>query len=853
MRRRKRGLVCAVVCASGALMALLMFAGVAQAEDFKQDATGGFGNANNDNALSMVEYDGRLYVGSGSLLASCEVWSYDGVTWSSLVGNTPGSLLPAGFGSPNNSFAWSMAVYGGELVVGTGNINGCEVWSYNGVLWTQLAGGLPGSPIGPGFGSATNPDAYAMAVYDGNLYVGTRNGFTGCEVWSFNGTSWTQVVGQSPPGTPGTGPGFGNAANESIESLAAFGSDLYAGTRNLNGCEVWDFNGSTWTQLVGTQPGAISGSGFGNAANISCKSLAAYAGELYAGTDNGFAGCEVWSLGVTGWTQVVGQSPPGTPGTGPGFGDAANLTAQTLIVFSGHLYAGTRYGGGGCEVWRYDGSSWVMLVGGAGATPNSAGFGNANNDTAWSAAVYDLGLYWGTLNTVSGCEVWSTKTAPTWFLAEGATAGGFETWVLVQNPNSFPVVIDIKFQTDAGEVQGPVGDLIPSESRVSYLVNAFVPGNFNVSTSVTGFGGDLICERAMYWTPQGGTYRVLGHDSIGVTTAAPTWYLAEGATGNNANGFFETWVLVQNPNPVPVDIDMDFQTSTGQVPGPRETVGASSRRSFRVNDYVNDLDVSTRVSSLTPGGNIICERAMYWTYQGSAGRRTLGHDSIGVTTPSNTWFLAEGATAGGFETWVLIQNPNPNPLPVDIKFQTAAGQVQGPVGDLIPAQSRVSYRVNDYVPNNFNVSTSVESFGGNVICERAMYWSPEGASSWELGHDSRGVTNGALIWYLAEGATLGGFETFVLVQNPNPAPVTIDIRFQTDGGPLPGPGDPPITDIVPANSRRTYKVNDFVATFDVSTRVASIAGGFIICERAMYWSAPGAERVLGHDSIGFDP
>ena len=853
MKKRGKCLILTMAVLSGVLMALLLFAGVALGEDFKQDATGGFGIATNDNVLSMTEYDGRLYVGTGSLAASCEVWSYDGANWNSLVGVAPQSLLPPGFGNANNKVAWSMAIYNEELYVGTGNnASGCEVWSFNGTAWTQVVGAQPTAIIGSGFGNAVNADAYSMAVYGGNLYVATTN-VAGCEVWSFNGTAWTQVVGQSPPGTPGTGPGFGNAANDPI-SMAAFGSDLYVGTLNFgSGCEVWDFNGATWTQVAGNLPGTIIGSGFGNAANAGCYALAPYGGELYAGTQNIATGCEVWSLGPAGWTQVVGQSPPGTPGTGPGFGNAANNTAQTLIVFSNHLYASTqKVAGSGCEVWRYDGTSWVMVVGGPGVNPTSEGFGNVNNSSAFWAAVYDLGLYWGTLNQTSGCEIWSTKTSPTWFLAEGATAGGFETWVLVQNPNAFPVPIDIRFQTAAGEVQGPVGDVIPAESRVSYLVNAFVPDNFDVSTSVTGLGGDLICERAVYWTPEGSTYRTLGHDSIGVTTAAPTWYLAEGAAGNNADGFFETWVLVQNPNPVPVDIDMDFQTSAGPLQGPLATIAASSRRSFRVNNYVDDLDVSTRVSSLTPGADIICERAMYWTYEGSD-NRTLGHDSIGVTTPSNTWFLAEGATAGGFETWVLIQNPGPNPVPIDMKFQTDAGQIQGPVGDLVPAGSRVSYRVNDYVPDNFDVSTSVESFGGNVICERAMYWVPEGADSWELGHDSRGVTNGGLTWYLAEGATLGDFETFVLVQNPNPAPVTIDIQFQTDAGPFPAPGDPPLTDTIPASSRRTYRVNDYVATFDVSTRVASTAGGFIICERAMYWSPPGAERILGHDSIGFDP
>jgi len=37
--------------------------------------------------------------------------------------------------------------------------------------------------------------------------------------------------------------------------------------------------------------------------------------------------------------------------------------------------------------------------------------------------------------------------------------------------------------------------------------------------------------------------------------------------------------------------------------------------------------------------------------------RQCAHDSIGVTEADYTWFLAEGCTDGGFETWVLVQNP----------------------------------------------------------------------------------------------------------------------------------------------------------------------------------------------------
>jgi hypothetical protein len=108
---------------------------------------------------------------------------------------------------------------------------------------------------------------------------------------------------------------------------------------------------------------------------------------------------------------------------------------------------------------------------------------------------------------------------------------------------------------------------------------------------------------------------------------------------------------------------------------------------------------------------------------------------------------------------------------------------------------------------------------------------------------------GGLEWFLPEGATLGGFTTYVLVQNPNPVPVTVTLTFQTERGEVPGP-----TDALDPGSRKTYAVNAYVPdTYDVSTRVTS-AGGFIVCERAMYWRpSPGARYTRATDPTGFRP
>jgi hypothetical protein len=61
---------------------------------------------------------------------------------------------------------------------------------------------------------------------------------------------------------------------------------------------------------------------------------------------------------------------------------------------------------------------------------------------------------------------------------------------------------------------------------------------------------------------------------------------------------------------------------------------------------------------------------------------------------------------------------------------------------------------------------------------------------------------------------------------------------------------------IPPLSRRTFKLNDYVQSFDVSTTVVAranirgnIVDGHVVCERAMY----GNSRTWAHDSIGYAP
>ena len=105
-----------------------------------------------------------------------------------------------------------------------------------------------------------------------------------------------------------------------------------------------------------------------------------------------------------------------------------------------------------------------------------------------------------------------------------------------------------------------------------------------------------------------------------------SWYLAEGSTGANEQGSFETWVLVQNPGDEKAEVDIFYQTPKGEKQGPHLTVEARTRRTVNVADTVpGEWSVSTRVTSDKP---VIAERSMYWTSAAGVFRQAA-HDSIG--------------------------------------------------------------------------------------------------------------------------------------------------------------------------------------------------------------------------------
>jgi len=158
--------------------------------------------------------------------------------------------------------------------------------------------------------------------------------------------------------------------------------------------------------------------------------------------------------------------------------------------------------------------------------------------------------------------------------------------------------------------------------------------------------------------------------------------------------------------------------------GPRsvtKSVPANSRKSFNISDDIREKDASIKVEGNIP---VIPERAMY------GNNRREGHNSIGTTSPARDFYLAEGTSAYGFTTCVLIQNPNSDATDVTVTYMTGEGpQPQAPFS--MDPNSIKTIRVNDVLPNT-DFSTKVHGTKP-VIADRAMYWNSRGAGTDTIG------------------------------------------------------------------------------------------------------------------------
>jgi len=385
----------------------------------------------------------------------CEIWSYNKEEWTPLVANHSDALMPAGFGNENNYQIAVLIEYKGYLYAGTTNeITGCEVWRTKSIndSWERV--------VSKGYRNKNNVWVMSAKVFNDELYMGTQNSF-GLEIYKTNdGVNWDPVVSRKAS----LKPGFGNIKNICTYSMEIYDSNLFVGTANRWGCELWkSIDGENWEPVIAYNNlissrlhKAVYPAGFGMLEIPGIRNMIVFNNELYlltASSYNARYSLKIFNkiLSINGnfrappirlikYIQSLGTKVfkynsttnkitplvvgPGKTVNNAGFGDKYNIYSWSVLVHDRHLYVGTFcpdpveftlerkkllnwefsifFETGRAQIWRTsNGEDWEKVVG--------EGFEDNHNLGVRSLKVYNNDIYAVTTNLVTGCEVWKAK------------------------------------------------------------------------------------------------------------------------------------------------------------------------------------------------------------------------------------------------------------------------------------------------------------------------------------------------------------------------------------------------------------------------------------------------------------
>ncbi len=449
------------------------------------------------------------------------------------------------------------------------------------------------------------------------------------------------------------------------------------------------------------------------------------------------------------------------------------------------------------------------------------------------------------------------------YFAEGASGGLFDCYFALVNPSETTTATVVLTFLRSDSQTYTHTETIPPRTRRT-VNSKDVPGMWLAPafSTVIESNIEVVADRTMSWDSSG----YGSHAETSIEAPAQTWYLAEGATQNG----FQLYYCIENPNAGPVDVEVTYLRP---APNPPFTITypgipAHTRKTIYVNGEDARLswgDVSAVITSLTPGGPIIVERAMYLDSDGVM--FGAGHASAGVTAPAADWFLAEGATVGTFDTFITLANPDTVPGTATITYLLTDGRTVVKTY-AVPASSRRTVWVNGESDDaDPTLTLSWKSFSAKVsstvpiIVERSMWWAQVPGGPWIEAHNAVGTTETGTVWAVADGEQGGSrpTDTYVLVANTSPFPGRIRVTVVGEDGTTPWTERD-----VPASSRTTFWMGGSAVTadspfggllagkkFGAMVESVATAGGTaqIVVERAMYSDASGVLWAAGTDVV----
>jgi hypothetical protein len=348
------------------------------------------------------------------------------------------------------------------------------------------------------------------------------------------------------------------------------------------------------------------------------------------------------------------------------------------------------------------------------------------------------------------------QPATTWYLAEGATGGGFDLYYLIQNSNDAAVQVQVTYLRPLGQPPLVKTYSVAGKSRMTiYVDDEDIPGSpskplsaTDVSATLVSNGGRIIVERAMYYSVPGSPVYGAGHESAGVPDVPEdplqtrrNWFFAEGATGS----FFDTYILLANPGTTAANVAATFLLEGGVTHTKTYNVPRESRFTIRLDGEeipagsgirpLQNTAVSTALLSDVP---VIAERSMWWP----DGQWYEAHNTAGAQSPGTRWAIAEGEFGGprNAQTFLLVANTSDQPANIRVTVMTPGGvAIAWPSASTtfaVPARSRYTVGVDSVTFPNLTqyFGAVVDSVNLQpIVVERANYYNVVPGQIWSAG------------------------------------------------------------------------------------------------------------------------
>jgi PKD repeat protein len=227
-----------------------------------------------------------------------------------------------------------------------------DTWTWNGTTWT--AGPLVGPAARTHASIAYYPDANVVVVFGG-----CPTAVLGCplplgDIWTWNGTAWTQVTtsGAAPSARTGASIAYKNG------QLVVFGG--FDGTAYLNETWALKYNTSSphwaWTQLAVSAPSIRAYAAGGTDASGQLIVFGGYNGSGVLG--------DTWIWNGTAWSLApFGQNPAPSARQLASIGLYKNPnggTASGLALFGG-VNGAVGSGTPQADTWTWNGTTWSLL------------------------------------------------------------------------------------------------------------------------------------------------------------------------------------------------------------------------------------------------------------------------------------------------------------------------------------------------------------------------------------------------------------------------------------------------------------------------------------------------------------